>query len=108
VQKDGKRARAPGWRRSAPFSVRVDGWGAGRLSRPVVQVLLGTQKIPFKLDSTLLCPGGEGERPPLSMEQVGPASTQPSTSYSHQEQAATRPSAWPAGHPPVGASWTPV
>lgn len=50
--------------------VRLRQIGGGRLGsspgRVVQGGLPGAQKSPFTLDSPLLCPGGEGEGPPLS------------------------------------------
>lgn len=90
---------------SAPFTVRgVSGKHSGSSGTG----LLGAQKMLKKPDSTLLCPGGEGEGSSLSTEQAGPASTQPGGSYSRQERAPTRSSWRPEGRPPAGASWTPV
>lgn len=63
---------------------------------------------PFTHDSTLLCPGGEGEGPPLSTEQAGPAWTHSHGSYSRRERAPTRSPPPSAGRRPAAASWTPA
>lgn len=50
----------------------------GGLLVPEVQELFGAWKIPLKLNTILLCPGGRAKRPHFRMEEPGPASAQPS------------------------------
>lgn len=105
--RDGGGGGARGLARGGLGSVHSSGV-SGKHSGSSGTGLLGGQKMPEKPDSTLLCPGGEGQGSCLSTEQAGPASTQPGGSYSRQERAPTRSSWRPEGRPPAGASWTPV